>query len=108
MTRASELRRRADRFRQMIRFITDSRAVRALRELVGEFEMTAEQLERHQLIRERAHAIWIARGRPVGQDVENWLTAECELGESLANLQPLEQPRPGSTGMISTRPSFRA
>lgn len=30
-------------------------------------------------IRERAHAIWEARGRPQGQDLEHWLLAEMEM-----------------------------
>ncbi len=31
-------------------------------------------------IRERAHAIWIAEGRPAGRATEHWLQAERELG----------------------------
>ncbi|BAE50161.1 hypothetical protein amb1357 [Paramagnetospirillum magneticum AMB-1] len=30
-------------------------------------------------LRERAYAIWEARGRPHGQDLEHWLLAEMEL-----------------------------
>ena len=79
MTTPSELRRKADLFRRIKRFILDSQAVRAIGELVSEFEMTAEQLERRQRIRQRAHEIWVAQGRPQGRDVENWLKAEREL-----------------------------
>jgi hypothetical protein len=82
MEKVSELRRRAEQFRRMLKLITDNRAVRALRDLASEFEMTAEQMERRQRIRERAHAIWIAQGRPHGRDVEFWLTAERELEKS--------------------------
>jgi Protein of unknown function (DUF2934) len=41
--------------------------------------MTAKGLERRHFIRERAHEIWIERGRPKGRDVEFWLAAEREL-----------------------------
>jgi hypothetical protein len=36
-------------------------------------------MEKRHLIRERAHEIWIERGRPEGRDVEFWLAAEREL-----------------------------
>ena len=42
-------------------------------------EMTAAQLEKQHLTRERAHEIWIERGCPHGRDVEFWLMAEREL-----------------------------
>ena len=41
--------------------------------------MTAAELEKRHHVRERAHAIWVERGHPHGQDVENWLAAEREL-----------------------------
>jgi hypothetical protein len=50
--------------------------VRAICELAGEAEMTAEELERQHGIRKRAHELWIERGRPEGRDVEFWLKAE--------------------------------
>lgn len=30
-------------------------------------------------VRERAHAIWEAAGRPEGKDTEHWLQAEAEI-----------------------------
>lgn len=33
----------------------------------------------HEEIARRAHALWDQRGRPEGQEVEHWLTAEREL-----------------------------
>jgi len=33
----------------------------------------------HHLVAERAYAIWIARGQPVGCDFNNWADAEREL-----------------------------
>jgi hypothetical protein len=59
--------------------ITDPAAVRAICELAGEAETTADELERRHGIRERAHQIWLERGRPEGRDVEFWLEAEREL-----------------------------
>ncbi len=79
MKRAGELRQRAERYRRLTRQISDPAAVQAICELAGEFEITAEELERRQRISERAHDIWIERGCPDGRDVEFWLAAEREL-----------------------------
>jgi len=50
--------------------------------------MTAADLEKRHHTRERAHEIWIERGRPDGRDVEFWLAAEQELeGERLRRAQ---------------------
>jgi len=59
--------------------ISDARAVQVICDLVGEYEMTAAELEKRHHTRERAHAIWIEQGRPEGRDVEFWLMAEQEL-----------------------------
>jgi hypothetical protein len=32
-----------------------------------------------QRVRERAHAIWEAAGRPAGKEEEHWLQAETEI-----------------------------
>lgn len=32
-----------------------------------------------EMIAKRAYEIWVAKGRPVGQDLENWQQAEREL-----------------------------
>jgi hypothetical protein len=55
---------------------TDPAAVWAISELAEEAEMTAEELDRRQRTRERAHAIWVERGCPEGRDVKFWLEAE--------------------------------
>ncbi len=80
MKRAGELRQRAERYRRLQRQITDPSAVQAIRDLAGEFEMTAQELERRHQIRERAHEMWTQQGCPQGRDVEFWLAAERELG----------------------------
>ena len=79
MKRAGELRQRAERYRRLRTQINDPAAVRAISDLTGELEMTAAQLEKQHLTRERAHEIWIERGCPHGRDVEFWLMAEREL-----------------------------
>ena len=79
MTTASDLRQRADLYRRMMKLITDSHAVRTIREAVGELETAAARLDQRRRIRQRAHAIWIERGRPEGCDLDNWLAAEREL-----------------------------
>lgn len=35
---------------------------------------------RDEFIREQAHAIWLERGRPEGQDLEHWMEAERRFG----------------------------
>jgi hypothetical protein len=77
--KARELRERAERFLRLRRMIRDPAAEKAIREVASELEVTAEGLERQQLIHERAHEIWIQHGRPEGRDVEFWLAAEREV-----------------------------
>jgi hypothetical protein len=79
MSRAGELRQRAERYLRLLGLIGDPAAEKAIREVASELEMTAEELERHQLIRERAHEIWVERSHPAGRDVEFWLAAEREV-----------------------------
>jgi hypothetical protein len=63
MIRAGELRQRAELYRRLGLYINDAVAVQALSEMVGEFELDADEREaRH--IRERAYEIWTARGLP--------------------------------------------
>ena len=79
MSSARELRQRAERFLRLRRLIGDPVAEKAIREVASELEMTAEQLERQELIRERAHEIWKEHDCPEGRDVEIWLAAEREV-----------------------------
>jgi hypothetical protein len=79
MKSAGELRQQAERYRRLKKEISDPAAVRAICDLAGEFETTAAELEQRQHIRERAHEIWIERGRPEDRDLEFWLAAEQEL-----------------------------
>ncbi len=79
MSKASDLRQRAQRYRRLGWQTTDAATERAATELATELEMTAEQLERHGLIRERAHALWVEHGRPSGRDVEFWHAAERQV-----------------------------
>jgi Protein of unknown function (DUF2934) len=79
MKRAGELRQQAERYRRLKQQISDPAAMQAICDLAGEYEMTAAELEKHQQTCERAHEIWIERGRPDGRDVEFWLAAEREI-----------------------------
>jgi hypothetical protein len=79
MKRARELRQQAERYLRLKRQIDDAAAVKAISELAEEAEMMAADLEKRHFTRERAHQIWIERGRPHGCDVEFWLAAEREL-----------------------------
>jgi hypothetical protein len=63
----------------MLRVIGDPAAVNAIHEEADKLKMTAEEIERQQDIRERAHEIWIEHGRPEGRDIEFWLAAELEV-----------------------------
>jgi|GEM_PF-1947146 len=38
----------------------------------------------HDQIAQRAFAIWVARGKPMGQDQQNWADAERQLRQELA------------------------
>jgi transcription initiation factor TFIIIB Brf1 subunit/transcription initiation factor TFIIB len=90
MKRAGELRQQAEGYRRLKRQISDPRMVKALCQLAGEYEMTASELEKRQHIRERAHEIWIERGRPHGRDIEHWLAAERELAEESRRSQHIQ------------------
>ncbi len=79
MARAKELRQQAERYRRLIKQINDPAALRAICDVAGELDMTAEELERHLSIRERAHALWVEHGSPVDQDLDFWLAAEREV-----------------------------
>ncbi len=79
MTIASDLRRRAERYRRLGWQITDAAAERAAEELANELETTAAQMERRLLIREGAHAMWVEHDQPPGRDLEFWIAAEREV-----------------------------
>jgi hypothetical protein len=79
MKRAGEFRQQAQRYRRLKKQISDPDGVRAICDPAGEFEMRAAQLEKRHHIRERAHEIWVERGRPQGRGEEFWLAAEREL-----------------------------
>jgi Protein of unknown function (DUF2934) len=49
--------------------------------------------EAKQIIRERAHALWEADGRPEGRELQYWLRAEQEL---LAELVAGEEEDPST------------
>jgi hypothetical protein len=95
--KASELREKARRYRQMAMKITDDRLLVALAFFSAQYTRMADALERRRQrtdlrdrIRVRANEIWRERGCPVGQDVEHWLEAERELAEVEDDDEPKE------------------
>ena len=40
---------------------------------------TTKAMPTHDMIAKRAYEIWVAKGKPVGKDLENWQQAEREL-----------------------------
>jgi Protein of unknown function (DUF2934) len=76
-----ELRREAQRYRQLATDIDDRRAIEALRELAAEYEELAVVLEREQLVRGRAYEIWEEEGRPHCRHADHWTAAERELAD---------------------------
>jgi DUF2934 family protein len=102
MKKVGELRQRAERYQRLKRQISDPAALQAIGELAGEIEMTAAELEKRHLIRERAYEIWIERGHPEGRDVENWLAAERELA-ALHHTQRRREPSSGPPRPASGR-----
>src|SRR3978361_1846781 len=95
MKRVGELRQRAERYQRLKRQISEPAALQAIGEVAGEIEMTAAELEKRHLIRERAYEIWIELGRPEGCDVENWLAAERERA---ARGHPIRRRRETASG----------
>jgi hypothetical protein len=49
-----------------------------------------------QKLRERAHLLWEQGGRPNGEDLKHWLTAECELRGGNEADPALKDVEPGS------------
>jgi hypothetical protein len=48
----------------------------------------------HDKIEARAYEIWVRKGKPQGQDLQNWTEAEAELrAEFAANPDPEPPPR---------------
>ena len=46
------------------------------------FKQTVVVMPTHEEIAARAYAIWLRKGRPQGQDAQNWNEATCELTEA--------------------------
>src|ERR671933_22072 len=41
--------------------------------------LKAQTIDRPEMIRQRAHEIWLAEGQPEGQALEHWRRAEAEV-----------------------------
>jgi Protein of unknown function (DUF2934) len=84
MKKVALLRKRAERYRQLAKTVSDARAVRAINELATEYEVQAAEMERLSRIRERAHAMWVEQGRPDDLHEAHWRDAEREIAEEMA------------------------
>ena len=49
---------------------------------VKKFEQTVVAMPTHEEIAARAYEIWLRKGRPQGQDIQNWNEAIRELTEA--------------------------
>ncbi|GAB4193662.1 MAG: hypothetical protein Kow00105_07810 [Phycisphaeraceae bacterium] len=61
---------------------TKTSQARTRRKTVSEQEVVIAPAPTQEQISLRAYEIWLRKGRPMGQDLENWLEAESELKTS--------------------------
>lgn len=52
--------------------------------------------KRHAATRERAHALWLAEGRPEGRALDHWLQAEAQWPGEVASLSVAGEEDPGA------------
>ena len=78
---AADLVEKANRYRDLARWVTDSETVQRILALTEELKQRARALTKpnEALIRKRAHELWEQAGKPEGRDKEFWLLAEKEL-----------------------------
>jgi cell fate (sporulation/competence/biofilm development) regulator YlbF (YheA/YmcA/DUF963 family) len=78
---AADLVEKANRYRELARWITDSETVQRILALTEELKQRARALTKpnEALIRKRAHELWERAGKPEGWDKEFWHQAEREL-----------------------------
>src|ERR1043166_10311363 len=81
-----ELLAKADKYRNLARWVTDRLTVPRIFALSVELKQRARALARpdENEIRKRAREIWAEHGRPAGRDLEFWLRAEREFREAEA------------------------
>jgi hypothetical protein len=75
---------KANKYRELARWISDLETVRRILALTHELKQSARSLAKaneHQ-IRTRAREIWEEHGRPAGRDEEFWFQAEREFREA--------------------------
>ncbi len=60
-----------------------ARATQQAPQSAGQRQTGATPTLTHDQIAQRAHQIWEKRGRPAGQDEQNWLEAEAQLKREL-------------------------
>jgi hypothetical protein len=81
-----ELLAKADKYRNLARWVTDRLTIQRIFALSLELKQRARALARpdENEIRKRAREIWEENGRPAGRDLEFWLRAEREFHEAEA------------------------
>ncbi len=77
---------KADKYRNLARWVTDRLTIQRIFALSVELKQRARALARpdENEIRHRAREIWEENGRPGGRDLEFWLQAEREFREAEA------------------------
>jgi hypothetical protein len=75
---------KANRYRELTRWISDLETVRRILALTRELRQTARAMAKadDDHIRTRAREIWEENGRPAGRDEEFWFQAERELRDA--------------------------
>lgn len=66
------------------------------------------EAERHEQIRQRAHAIWEQEGRPHGREQEHWERAERELGLDAAPLAAASLKKKAPSPRAAKAPGMKA
>lgn len=66
-------------------------------------------MDRHDLIRQRAHAIWESEGRPENRAEEHWKMASVEIENAAAGTEPFEgEPKALSAKTGSAKPGSKS
>lgn len=82
----ADLLAKADKYRNLARWVTDRLTIQRIFALSVELKQRARALAHpdENEIRKRAREIWDENGRPAGRDLEFWLQAEREFREAEA------------------------
>ena len=65
-------------------------------------------LDREDRVRQRAHEIWEAEGRPEGRDQEHWERASREIASEASEISPGNAPSPDDPTADKSQPGKAA